>query len=494
MKVYNKRYECYGCGKCKVICPVNAIHMEKDEDGFLYPVIDDDICIKCGKCTAECINYTKISTAQGKEPKQVLACTAKDEQVLARSTSGGIFWCLAEKILANHGVVYGAAYSDGRVAHLRVDEIIELPKLQGTKYVQSDITDALIQVGKDIKEGKKILFTGTPCQVAAVRSLYEKNSEQLLLVEVVCMGCPSPEVFESYLKEKTADWGKIEQINCRDKVTGWRSSSITYEFEKEKQSFRHSMDIYMLGFKQALYMRPSCHECSFKGEHTGGDLKIGDFWGIDNYSEFYKSKDGVSLVVVETEQGKKWIEQIEEGIAKEEMDYKYALVYNPYMELSRKASKNRAEFFEEFRQKEQRTSEVIKKYLVPQFGEKDRFWLQYPIAEGMLQMSLNGKSTADFFRKNQYKKIAIYGLGKLGKMLVQDLEGTDIEIQCLIDRNYARFPEQYKGIKVIGPHQLQNEQVDCVVVSLVHLYNSILEVLLLQGIELDKIISIGSIV
>ena len=491
MQVYNKKQECYGCSKCKQVCPVQAIRMERDEEGFLYPVVDEGKCIYCGKCEEACIIH--IEKEKKEETTVAYACSALDEEILSRSTSGGMFYLLACAILAKGGVVYGATYRDGKVEHIRVEKIEDLRQLQGTRYVQSTMENVLPQIEEDIKQSKYLLVSGTPCQIAAVKSLYGELTDKLLLVELFCMGVPSPQVWEDYIAEKEAEWGKIENVNFRDKRTGWNSSSVVYSSETQEQVFSHGMDLFINGFFQSLYMRKSCHECRFKGENTVGDLKIGDFWGSAHFDERYKVSKGTSVVVVETEVGKQWLEMIGEQIQKEEIPYRFVKVYNPYVEVSRKPSKSRAEFFETYKQGEQKISEMISQHLNPRFSPEQRKILQYPVVEGFLQVKNAGRSTADFFQKKGWKRIAVYGLGEMGKYLLQDLEGSEIKIDCIVDKNFTRFPKQYKGMDVIGPHELCERDYDGIVVSVVQSYNSILEVLLVQGVDLNKIVLISAL-
>lgn len=496
MQIYDQTYKCYGCGKCASVCPTDAITMMPNNEGFLYPHINQALCVDCGQCSQECIFHLNLQQKQ--VPVHAYACTALDDSIVNQSSSGGIFSLLAQAILDSGGIVYGATFSsNGHIVHKRVATLDSLSSLQGTKYVQSNIIECFSQIAADSETNKRILFSGTPCQIAAIKSFLKKDTPNICYLEVVCMGCPSPGVWEKYISEKRNIWGNISNVNFRDKITGWRESSISYTLtNNEKKHSKHSMDIYMTGFKQALFFRPSCHECLFKGDQTLGDIKIGDFWGIDNYNSSYKERNGVSLVIPETEHGLAFFNEVRSQLSIDEIPYKYALSHNPYIKLSKKPSKNRRAFFNDFSTNTSSANiyDLIKEHLLPKFNEKDRFWCQYPVVESLLKMNIYGNGASDFFSNNGYKKIAIYGLGDLGKTLIQNLKKTNIEIVCLVDRNYSRFPNTYDGIKVIGPHQLENEDYDCIVVTLVHLYNSILEVLLVEEVDLNKIISIGSII
>lgn len=490
MQIYSEKSKCYGCGKCALTCTVGAITMVRDEEGFVYPAIDKEKCIECGQCELECISH--LAGTKEINVREVYACSIKESGILNNSTSGGIFYALAECTLEDKGVVYGAAYNNLRVTHIRVNRKEDLHRLQGSKYVQSDVTIVLEEIKRDVASEKKVLFSGTPCQVAAVRSLIGEK-DNLQCVEIACMGCPSPLVWEKYIEQYQKKNGIINDVRFRDKCTGWNGSSISYLCENEKKSFRHNEDVYMQAFGQALFYRPSCHECAFKGGNSLADLKIGDFWGIANYKELYKEKNGVSAVLVHTEKGRKLLQEIMQEIECESFPYKYVLAYNEYFELSKQPSKHRKDFFEGLKFEDD-IETLISKCLYKEITEKDVFWYQYPSIENLLRLSLDDYAIRRFFDRNHMNKVAIYGLGDYGQLIVQVLQKAGINITCLIDRNYKRFPEYLFGIKVVGLHQVLEEEYDCIIIALGHSYNNVIELLMVQGVELNKIMSVGSIV
>ena len=496
MQIYFQKRKCYGCGKCSIECPQNSIIMQADEEGFMYPYVDEDKCINCGKCLKGCI--ANVESKFHDRVDEVYACMAIEEDILAKSTSGGVGYLLAREAIKANGIVYGAAFNDGHaVEHVRIENKEELYKIQGTKYVQSDIVSALTMMMKDMEECRRICFFGTPCQIAAVKALAGEY-ENIICVELVCMGCPSPLVWEKHLQDYQSKYGNIDAIKFRDKVSGWKTSSISYYMGKNggnRRSYRGTEDAYLSGFAQALFLRPSCHECRFKGHQTYGDIKIGDFWGIENYDDKYKNTNGISLVLIETCQGRVFFEQIHNQIEEKKMDYKFAVLQNPYVQICKKPSKQRRLFFAEMvKQDGINMDEIIVRHLNPAFDQKERYWYQYPIVDTLLKLHIQQNGIRNFFEKNNYYKVVIYGIGDLGKTFLKMLQIEGVNVQCLIDKNYKRFSRMYAGIPVIGPHELEKYDYDCVVVSLVHLYNSALETLIVQGVDLNKIISIGSVV
>ncbi len=477
--------KCYGCAACTYICPTNAIEMQYNEEGFLYPIVDEEKCISCSKCIEKCIVYNETNT----DVKSVLACSALDNSIVQESTSGGIAYILAEHLLKDGGIAYGAAFStDKMVKHIRIEHIGELKHIQGTKYVQSNIESVYVLLQDDISKGKEILFSGTPCQIAAIKRVFGYY-EKLFLLEIVCMGCPSPLVWRDYIKQKEAEWGNIECVKFRDKSIGWKKTNISYYINNKKVSFEASMDEYLMGFGQCLYLRTSCHDCAYKGKRTLGDIKIGDFWGIENSNVSYNT-NGTSVVIIETEVGEQLINRVRNKLLTKYMDYRFAVSSNPCIEISKAPSKNRIAFFKEYEAGSPTVCELIRDNLIYAHNY-DRMLCQYPAIEGLLRGTINN-TLVDFFDRNHYKKVAVYGMSELGLLFIDLLLKNEIIPVCIIDKNSSRY-EAYKGIPVIGPYQI-DDSYDCIIVTVMHLYNNVLETLMAQGVDLDKVISLGSVV
>lgn len=220
--LFDDKKDCCGCGACMNVCPKNAIRMAEDEVGFVYPEIDQNLCIGCGACKKAC-GYQMQPMMQKSEA--VYAAASNDDNLLRKSASGGAFAVLAENVLKKGGVVYGAALplESGKLEpkHLRIDTVERLPELQGSKYVQSAIGDTYAQAKKDLLDGKSVLFSGTPCQIAGLKQYLKKDYENLLTVDIICHGVPSKRFFQSFME----DYGKklggtITEFYFRDKSKG----------------------------------------------------------------------------------------------------------------------------------------------------------------------------------------------------------------------------------------------------------------------------------
>lgn len=309
---------CCGCGACVLACPKKALTLQPDEDGFLYPVLDEALCIHCDRCS-------KVCTYQNQEPRGSIQETyAAYAEGIDRSlsASGGVFAGLAKAVLARRGSVFGSTLTSAEeglsVHHISIQTEEELPKLQGSKYVQSSIGKTYREAKSLLDQGISVLFSGTPCQIAGLYGFLGKDYDNLYTVDIVCHGVPSGKMFQDYLKfEETKRKGKIVDYRFRDKSQGWKLfGKMTIEdrsgtrqdvlFEPEESSF------YQL-FLNGYTYRENCYSCPYAGSHRSGDLTIGDFWGIEvvqpellkeNGGPLDESK-GISCVIVNTEKGRK---------------------------------------------------------------------------------------------------------------------------------------------------------------------------------------------
>ena len=309
-----KKEHCFGCGACKNICPVKAIVMKDDEKGFKYPVVDEDKCINCGACIKSCPYRNQDLNKNYK--KHFYALKLKDDSIRKISTSGGAFYGIASEIINNSGVVYGAMYDNNlNVVHDRITKIEDIKKMMGSKYVQSNIEDVFGKIKKDLESNKKVLFTGTPCQIAAVKSFLKKDYSNLILCDIICHGVPSPKTFKdhiSFVENKKKK--NIKNYMFRTKEKGWHSTNhlekIVYD---DKTS--DSSSILSQSFKYFFYscktFRNSCFVCGFSNVDCRlSDITIGDFWGIEkNYSEFDDDL-GVSLCIIHTDKGMEMFDSI----------------------------------------------------------------------------------------------------------------------------------------------------------------------------------------
>lgn len=328
--------DCCGCHACVSVCAKHCITMQADEEGFLYPVVDKDACTDCGLCEKVC---PVINQSEPRKPLKVYAAKNKNEEIRRQSSSGGIFTLLAEKTINEGGVVFGARFDeDWNVVHDWTDTIEGIAAFRGSKYVQSTIGNTYREAKDFLKQGRKVLFSGTPCQIAGLKKFLRKDYDNLLTVDVVCHGVPSPLVWRTYLDETREQLrakrgiGKnsvplsmdelpvITGISFRDKTNGWKKfgfrlryaasmaaentvSAPLYKEEKELlEPFRDN--IYMKGFLANLYLRPSCYACAARSGKSGSDISIADFWGVQNYYPEFDDDKGIGLILVNSYKGK----------------------------------------------------------------------------------------------------------------------------------------------------------------------------------------------
>lgn len=329
-KVVEKKL-CTGCNACKSICPKQAIHMEEDSDGFLYPVIDQEKCINCGLCQKTC---PVINTKENKSMNKCYVAYAKEKEVRYTSSSGGIFTLIASVFLKENGIVIGASFDENHhLEHIAIQKEKDLDKLKGSKYLQSDLKNIFMYIKENIKE-KKILFVGTPCQVAGLKACFKNEEENLVCIDLVCHGVPSPKLFKKYIQELEQANGKLISYNFRDNSTGWDSYSNSMEFEKKKVKERNSDNRYMRLFLSNLALRESCYNCNFKLGNKYSDITLGDFWGVQNkYPEMY-NKEGVSAIIINTQKGNDVVESIKKNMTMKECSIDDIVSGNPSLKES----------------------------------------------------------------------------------------------------------------------------------------------------------------
>lgn len=338
------KQECCGCSSCSNICPVNAIKMFPDEEGFLYPTIDYNICIQCGKCQKVCPSL-QVKYENSKEPYCYAAMA--DNEIRAKSSSGGMFTVLADYIFEKGGYVAGAAYDENfAVHHILINSPEELDKLRISKYVQSDTQGIYPKVKSKLSEGYYVLFSGCPCQIAGLNAFLGKDYEKLLTVDLVCHGVPSPKAFAKYLKDSFP--GKeFQKINFRDKKAfGW-SSHMNIYFKDGTTHLEHcNINSYYRAFLSGLSVRPSCSVCKYTTLPRQADISIGDFWGISNHKPEMTDAQGTSLVIVNSGKGKAVFEAVKNKIMKvEQMNLSQARPKNQAIDRPFEAHPNHSRFF-----------------------------------------------------------------------------------------------------------------------------------------------------
>ena len=276
---------------------------EIDEEGFIYPKIDSSLCINCELCDKICpINNSKSDTKY----LSIYAAYSLDENVRLNSSSGGIFYSLATNIIKNNGYVCGVIFDDNIIAkHTIIDNLEDLKKTQGSKYVQSNKGLIYKQIKKILDDNKTLLFSGTPCEVAALKTYLRKDYNNLYTIDILCHGVPSPIIFENYKNFLINKYGSsIIDYNFRDKSTGWSNYSITVNFANSKKyTMLQKKDPYMNIFLRNANIRPSCFNCKFKNVNRVSDITLGDAWGIQNIIPEIKFEKGISLIIIQNGRG-----------------------------------------------------------------------------------------------------------------------------------------------------------------------------------------------
>ena len=314
--LYSEKKDCCGCGACLNICPKNAISMREDEIGSLYPSIDPCTCVGCGLCKKVCSFQNHEET---NSPIECYAAVNKNQEQMALSASGGIFAAIATDVIKKGGIVYGAAFdSEWNVKHQAISDIDKLHILQGSKYTQSETGYTFQDVRKNLDAGKPVLYSGTPCQIAGLKSFLGKSDSNLLTIDIVCHGVPSGRMFRDYVSmlEKKYE-GEISLFRFREKSLGNGINGRVYfkrrkrqgSFQKDYVNLWESSQSYFYYFANGCLNRDCCYLCKYACMHRPADITIGDFWGIEKQHPDYigkfgwKERNGLSLIIANTEHG-----------------------------------------------------------------------------------------------------------------------------------------------------------------------------------------------
>lgn len=318
--------------------------MSSDEEGFLYPKVDLDKCVNCHICENICplIERKEIVNI----PAGILGIRTTNSEILSSSSSGGLFSLLAQSILADNGYVIAANFDDdNNVIHTISNSSME--QFRGSKYLQSVIGDTFRQAKKLLIKKNKVMFVGTPCQVAGLKSYLQKDFSNLYCIDFVCHGVPSPLIWKEYIRTLKKD---ISSINFRDKSSGWPQYSFSYIKENIKHIEKVSSNPYMRGFLHDLYLRPSCYACKFKNFSSGSDLTLSDFWGVWKNYPAWNDQKGAGIVAIHTNKGKNLIDAIDYSLyEKTSISYKQAYIdYNCSARISASYNPKREIFFKRF--------------------------------------------------------------------------------------------------------------------------------------------------
>ena len=323
-----EKKKCTGCMLCVSKCPIDCINIVQDTEGFFYPNVNVEKCVNCGKCAENCpsLNRIKKNTI-----KCVYMAQYKDDNKLIKSASGGIGQAMAREIISQGGVVYGCIYDNEFVArHTRVDNLDGISKLNGSKYVQSDFSHIYNMLDTDIKSDKNILIIGTPCQIASAKKYINKDNENIIYVDLIRHGVPSPKLFNTYLEWLQSKIGIIKEINFRDKSKkGW--GVILYAEGERKSIYKDAeLDPYYSSFLRGECFRECCYDCEYSTYERVGDITIGDFWGCQKQhpNSNLNTKDGVSVVIINTSRGDNFINKLSDNLELIKSDINKAKVEN----------------------------------------------------------------------------------------------------------------------------------------------------------------------
>lgn len=352
--VYQHKVDCCGCSACCSVCGKQAITMKPDEEGFLYPEIDQTRCVDCGRCKQICPlihegNYKNTDTPC------FYAVRHKLPEVLLQSTSGGAFTAISDAVLRQGGVVYGADYDEKfRVLHRRAQTPGQRDRMRISKYVQSDMKNTYCQVRHDLKTGRTVLFTGTPCQAAGLRGFLDGNiPDKLYICDLICHSIPSPMIWEDYKRLLEKESGaKLNGVQFRSKKYGWsrKNSNKGFLFTTDKSSEVQEDDrFYQLFFKVGAITRPSCSQCRFTDIHRAADLTIADYWGIEKYSSEWFNPLGVSLILINSFKGRELFMQCRQDLLEEERPKEEALNEQKRLQQPSKFPENRKAFWEDYK-------------------------------------------------------------------------------------------------------------------------------------------------
>lgn len=373
----NKEH-CCGCRSCEYACGKNAIKMEKDNEGFIYPVVDEELCVYCGICNQVCPYET---TTKKKTPKEVLATQNKNRSILRDSSSGGVFRALAEYVIKNDGYVVGCVFDEQNKAKLVVSNKLNMiQQMQGSKYVFSDTNDTFKEIKHLLRNNKLVLFTGSPCQCYALKCYLHNDYDHLIVADFLCHGMPSQLVLDKYINHLSKkDKVGINSIKFRDKQhIDW---GLCFSYMGKKHRYKvGDTDPYLYGFTKGFFNRKNCYSCKFKGIERVSDFTFCDFWGIErlNLHLNFKIKNGVSALMVNTDKAVKIRKELENSLSFFESSVNDVSLENKSLVLqeNEEIPKIRNSIYREIQQDS--WDSVEKKYLKCASYSKKKIWYSLP--------------------------------------------------------------------------------------------------------------------
>lgn len=364
MLLFEKKEECCGCTACVNSCPVGCISMKEDEEGFLYPHIDKDKCINCHKCEDVCPMSNNHSATKDID---VFCARSKSLDIVKNSTSGGFFTPIAQYVLTKRGKVIGAAFSNKKIEHIFVGENNkdDISKLRGSKYVQSNLNGIFPQVKKELEDGVWICFSGTPCQISGLLNYLGKDYDNLITVDLICHGTPSPKLFKKYIDYQEKKYNStVERVNFRKKTYGYHSGTMELVFENgKKYNGGAHVDFMMKCFLKEISSRPACYACRFKNDKHRSDFTIFDSYHAAELVEGLKDDDqGYTNVFINTEKGREVFSKIKDQYEYYSIDKEKTIRLDGYRVWnSAVPHKKRKEFFGDLDNEE--LDRIIQKYI-----------------------------------------------------------------------------------------------------------------------------------
>lgn len=337
--------DCCGCSACYKICPTSAISFVNDKEGFKYPQFDKSKCIECGLCEKVCpFIHTKTYTEQD---QSIYAALTKNKENYFKSASGGVFRPLCEQVLKQGGIVYGAAYNDKfEVYHKKVTSLNDISSLQGSKYVQSDIGNTFVDIRSELKSNRLVLFSGTPCQVNGLKNFLIKNYENLITVDLICHGVPSPMVFRDYVS-LVSKKGSL----CAIEMRGKQESDYRTKFRLKYSDGKTIEETPLTRLWGNLYFgqyisRPSCSKCPYTMFSRSGDITLGDYWGSQKVFDNYPQNKAISIVMINSERGRKIWDMVKDGF--DTMKGDKGSASQPSLKYPAKQNPNRNSFWQDY--------------------------------------------------------------------------------------------------------------------------------------------------
>lgn len=364
IQLFKNKYRCCGCNACEMICGKKAITMIEDEYGFRFPQIDTEKCVGCGSCQKVCCINNEVELCK---PGTVYAASYKNKDISAKSASGGIFAALAKQVLTEGGIVFGSAYTKQfDVEVISIEKIEDLPRLQGSKYVQSSMNSSFLKIKSELQTGRTVLFCGVPCQVEALKRFLGRSYENLLLVDIVCHGVPSNRMLKDYLAF-LADKKQmgIQSIQFRTKTKGqnvygeiaYRQVSHTGEIAYRQEPLISYKSSYYKLFLNCQTFRDSCYHCKFAGTKRPGDISLCDYWGIeDEHPDFVKEVEkeglaGISAIMLNTNAGIAFFERLKQEFLLRESTVEQVAKHNPQLQAPSVETAERKQVLDCYRQR-----------------------------------------------------------------------------------------------------------------------------------------------